>query len=332
MMRRREFITLMGGATAAWALAAGAQTPERIRHVAILMSTTASNAEGQANVAALRQGLKELGWAEGRNIRIDTRWSGGDVGRTNSYAAELVALKPDVIFACFNAQLAAVARETRAIPIVFVGSSDPVGGGFVASYARPGGNITGFTLFEPSMAGKWLAALKDVAPAIARVGIMANPETATLQGTFYLRAFEAAAATFMLEPITANVRSASDIETAIASLAQKPDSGLVVATDTFTTANGELIVTLAARHRLPAVYGFREFPTIGGLMSYGPNLIDAIRRSASYVDRILKGESPSALPVQASVKFELVINLKTAKALGLEIPPTLLARADEVIE
>ncbi len=331
-MRRREFIGLLGGAAVAWPLAARAQQPGGMRGIAILMSTTAENAEGKANVAALQQGLQGLGWLEGRDMRIDTRWGGGDVERTRAYAAELVSLKPDVIFACFNAQLTPLARETRTIPIVFVGSSDPIGGGFVASYARPGGNITGFTLFEPSIVGKWLATLKDVAPAIARVAILANPDTATLKGTFYSREFEAAAAKFALEPITANVRSAGEIEVAIATLAQKPNSGLVVATDTFTTAHGQLIVSLTARHRVPAIYGFREFPTIGGLMSYGPNLIDAIRRSASYVDRILRGEKPAELPVQAPVKYELVLNLRTAKALGIDLPATLLIHADEVIE
>jgi putative ABC transport system substrate-binding protein len=329
---RRELLAALSGAILAWPLAARAQQPERVRRIGALMPFTADDAEGKAIVAALRRGLQELGWTDGRNIRVEYRWGGRNVERTRAYAAELVGLSPDLIFAFFNAQLGPLSRETRTIPIVFVGASDPVGAGYVASFARPGGNITGFTLYEPSFAGKWLGVLKETAPAVARVAIMVNPDTAILRGTFYLREFETAAATFKVEPITTKVHSISDIEAAIMVLGQQPHSGLIVAPDTFTLTHAEHIITLAARHRLPAVYGFRQSAAIGGLISYGPDTLDTVQRSASYIDRVLKGEKPGDLPVQAPTKYELVINLKTAKALGLEVPPTLLARADEVIE
>jgi putative ABC transport system substrate-binding protein len=331
-IRRREFITLLGGAVAAWPLPARAQQPERVRRIGALMPFTAEDAEAKAIVAALRRGLQEFGWTDGRNIWVEYRWGGRNVERTRAYAAELVGLSPDSIFAFFNAQLGPLSRETRTIPIVFVGASDPVGAGYVASFARPGGNITGFTLYEPSFAGKWLGVLKETVPTVARVAIMVNPDTAILRGTFYLSEFETAAAAFKVEPITTKVHSTSDIEAAIMALGQQPHSGLIVAPDTFTLTHAEHIITLAARHRLPAVYGFRQSAAIGGLISYGPDTLHTVQRSASYIDRILKGEKPGDLPVQAPTKYELVINLKTAKALGLEIPPTLLARADEVIE
>jgi len=330
-LKRREFITLLGGA-AAWPMVARGQQRDGMRRIVMLMDTTESNPEGQARVAAFRQGLRQLGWTEGRNVQIDLRWGGGDVERTRAYAAELVGLKPDVIFAYAVAQLAPLARETRTIPIVFCGASAPVADGFVASFARPGGNITGFTQYEPSMVGKWLGALKEIAPALARVAITVNPETAPQRGTFFLREFETAATTFRIEPITSFVSSAADIEAAVAALGQKPNSGLIVAPETFTTANRELFVTLADRYRLPAIFGLRQFPASGGLMSYGPDSVDTVARAAGYVDRILRGEKPAELPVQAPTKFEFVINAKTAKALGLELPPTLLIRADEVIE
>jgi putative tryptophan/tyrosine transport system substrate-binding protein len=330
-MKRREFITLLGGA-AAWPLAARAQQRDGVRRIAVLMDTEETNTDGQARIAAFRQGLQQLGWTEDRNIRIDLRWGGGDVERTRAYAAELVGLKPDVIFAYAVAQLAPLSRETHEIPIVFCGASAPVADGFVASFARPGGNITGFTQYEPSMVGKWLGALKEIAPAVARVAIIVNPETAPLHGTFYLREFETAAGTFHIEPLTRFVHSAADIEAVVAALGQAPNSGLIVAPETFTTANRALLIALAERHRVPAIYGIRQFPASGGLMSYGPDTVDTVRRAASYVDRILRGEKPAELPVQAPTKFEFVINAKTAKALGLEVPPTLLVRADEVIE
>ena len=329
---RREFITLLGGAGAACPMIARAQQPERMRRIGALMDTDESNVEGQARFAAFRQGLQQLGWTEGRNIRIDLRWGGGNVERTRGFATELVHLSPDVIFAYAVAQLVPLSRETHTIPIIFVGASAPVEDGFVASFAHPGGNITGFTQYEPSMVGKWLAALKEIAPAIARVTIIVNPETAPMRGTFYLREFETAAATLNIEPITRFVHSADDIENAMAALGKTLNSGLIVTPETFTTANRELFIALAARNRVPTIYGLQQFTVSGGLMSYGPDTVDTVRRATGYIDRILRGERPGELPVQTPTKFELVINTKTAKALGLEIPPTLLARADEVIE
>jgi putative ABC transport system substrate-binding protein len=330
-MRRRDFVAGLGS-TVAWPFVARAQQPDRMRRVGVLMDTAESNSDGQARIAAFREVLQGLGWTEGRNIQIDYRWGGGDVERTHAYAAELVSFKPDVIFAYAAAQLAPLSRKTKTIPIIFVGASAPVEDGYIASYPRPGGNITGFTQYEPSMVGKWLAALKEVAPSIVRVALMVNPDTAPLRGTFYSNAFKSAAAALAVEPIAANVHSASDIETAMASLGRRPDSALIVAPETFTTANRELIIALAAHHRLPAIYGLRPFPLSGGLMSYGPDSIDTVQRAASYVDRILRGEKPADLPVQAPIKFEMIINLKTAKALGLTVPPDLLVAADEVIE
>jgi putative tryptophan/tyrosine transport system substrate-binding protein len=327
-MRRREFIALVGCAAATWPLAARAKD----RLLGVLMSTTEDNAEGQANFTALRQGLQEFGWTEDQNIRIDCRWGGGDVERTSAYAAALVGLSPDVILAYANAQLAPLSRETQTIPIVFVGASDPVRAGYVASFARPGGNITGFTLFEPSMAGKWLGVLKEIAPSIARVALMVNPDTATLQGAFYWDEFETAATMYSIKPTAVKVRTTGDIEAELSALGQQPDSGLIVAPDTFTISHSELIVRLAERHRVPAAYSQRHFSVSGGLISYGPDTIDTFRRSASYVDRILRGEKPADLPIQAPTKFQLVINLKTAKALGLTVSDKLLATADEVIE
>ena len=321
-MKRRQFIGGLGSA-AAWPLLARAQQMDRMRRVGVLMDAAEGSSDGQVRIAAFRGTLQGLGWIEGRNIQIDYRWGGGDVERTHAYAAELVRFKPDVIFAYALAQLASLARETKTIPIIFIGASAPVEDGYVASYPRPGGNITGFTQFEPSMVGKWLEALKDVAPAIVRVALMVNPDTAPLGGTFYSNAFKNAAA---------NVPSASDIETAMAALGRQPDSALIVAPDTFTNINRELIIALAAHHRLPAIYGLRPFPLGGGLMSYGPDAIDTVRRAAGYVDRILRGEKSAELPVQAPAKFEMIVNLKTAKALGLTVPPGLLATADEVIE
>jgi putative ABC transport system substrate-binding protein len=331
-MRRREFIAWLSGVAVGWPLAALAQQTDRMRRVGVLMDTAESGSNGQARIAAFRGTLQGLGWIEGRNIQIDYRWGGGDVERTHAYAAELVRFKPDVIFAYALAQLASLARETRTIPIIFIGASAAVEDGYVASYPRPGGNITGFTLYEPSLVGKWLEALKEVAPAIVRVALMVNPETAPLGGTFYSNVFKNAAASLAVEPIAANVHSASDIETVMATLGRQPDSALIVAIDTFTNINRELIIALAAHHRLPAIYGLRPFPVGGGLMSYGPDAIDTVQRAAGYVDRILRGEKPADLPVQFPTKFEFVINLKTAKALGLAIPPSILLRADEVIE
>ena len=331
-MQRREFITLLGCAAAAWPLAAHGQQGGRMRHIGALLPFSAEDAEGKTIVTALRQGLEKFDWIEDRNIRIDYRFGGGDVVRTQAYARELVDLSPEAIYAHLNGQLAPLSHATRTIPIVFVGASDPVGAGYVESFARPGRNITGFILFEPSMVGKWLQALKELAPSVSQVAIMFNPETATRQGTFYSQEFGTAAAALSVESSIAAVRSANEIEAAISALGQKPNSALIVASDTFTSVHGELIVTLAARHRLPTVYPFPHFAKIGGLMSYGPDTADTVRRSASYIDRILKGEKPANLPVQAPTKYQLVINLKTAKALGLDVPMHLQQRADAMIE
>jgi putative ABC transport system substrate-binding protein len=328
-MNRRDFIAALGGTIAAWPLAAGAEQAGRIRRVAALWPFDEQDSDGQAVLTAFRQGLRDFGWTD---IRIESRWSGGNIERARAFAAELVGLSPDVIFAYFNAQLGPLSRETRTIPIVFVGASDPVGAGYVASLPRPGGNITGFTLYEPTLAGKWLGVLKEVAPQITRVALLINPDTAVVHGTLYTKALEDAAASAGVEPVIANVYSPSDIETAIASLGKQPGTGLIVAPDTFSEVNGDLIVALAARHHVPAVYAISRYATRGGLMSYGPNTRDAVRRATSYVDRILRGEKPADLPVQAPVKFDLVVNLKAAKALGLNIPESFLLRADEVIE
>jgi putative tryptophan/tyrosine transport system substrate-binding protein len=328
-MRRREFFSLLGGA-AAWPLAAPAQQAERMRRIGVLVDTAENSSEGKARFAAFRQMLRERNWVEGYNVEIDTRWFVSEGVQTQ--AAELVALAPDAIFAISNSQLRLLSVETRTIPIVFVGASDPVGAGYIESFAHPGGNITGFTLFEASMAGKWLAALKEISPAITRVAIMVNPETGTLRGTFYSHEFEASASALSVESNTAVVRSANDIEAAIVALSQHGHSGLIVAPDGFTNAHEMLIVGLLARHRVPAIFGLGNFVRNGGLMSYGPDLLDACRRAAIYIDRILRGEKPADLPVQAPVKYELLMNLKTAKALGLELPLPLLIRADEVIE
>jgi len=329
---RREFIALLGSTATLWPPLARAQHPDGMSRIAALMDTDDSNSDGQTRVAALKQTLQQLGWIEGRNMRLDLRWGGGDVERTRGFAAELVHLSPDVIFAYAKAQLAPLSRETRTIPIVFCGASAPVEDGFIASFAHPGGNITGFTQYEPSMVGKWLGTLKEIAPATGQVAIVVNPETAPLRGTFYLHEFETAAATLGVKPITNFVHNEADVEAAIAALGQAPNSGLIVAPETFTTAHRKLFIALAERNRVPAIYGLRQFSETGGLMSYGPDTVDTVRRAAGYIDRILRGEKPADLPVQAPTKFEFVINVKTAKALGLTIPEAFFIRADEVIE
>lgn len=280
-------------------------------------------------LAALRQGLQDRGWS---NIQIDSRWGGGNIERTRAYAAEIVKSSPDVIFAYFNTQLSSLFRETRTIPIVFVGASDPVGAGYIASLTRPGGNVTGFTLYEPTLASKWLEILKQVIPGLERVALLVNPDTAIVGGTFYLQAFDAAAASLGVKAIIAKVYNPADIEAAIASLGKQAGGALIVAPDTFTEANGNLIASLAAQHRVPAIYAIGRLAARGGLMSYGPDAPDAVRRAAAYVDRILRGEKPAELPIQAPVKFDLLLNVKGAKALGIEFPPSILARADDVIE
>ena len=303
-----------------------------MRRIGVLMGYAESDRQGQAFVAAFRDELQKLGWTEGRNIRIDTRWATpGDAESRQRFAKELVALQPDLILSHGTPTTATLLQQTRTIPIVFAAVSDPVGSGFVASFPRPGGNVTGFMNMEPTMAGKWMELLKEIAPRVARVALLFNPATAPY-AEYWLNPFKAAAASFGVQAIAAPVHDTSELETVVAAQAREPNGGLIVMPDTFTTAHRAEITALAARHRLPAVYPFRFFAELGGLLSYGTDLVDDFRRTATYADRILKGAKPSELPVQAPVKFELVINLKTAKALGLDVPPTLLARADEVIE
>jgi putative tryptophan/tyrosine transport system substrate-binding protein len=327
-IRRREFMILLGTAAAAWPLAAGAQQPDRVRRVGVLMGI-ADDFEGQARIAVFRQALQALGWSEGRNIQFIYRWSGGDVAHARQFAKELLDLRSDVILTNSTPATVAVRDVTRATPTVFVQVSDPVGAGVVQSLARPGGNLTGFTNFDLSTAGKWLELLKRLAPNITRVAYLFNPNTAPL---LYAKAVETAAPLLSVKSIPAAVHNAVEIERALEQVARESDSALLVLPDLFNVTNRQSIIALAAQHRLPAVYPFRYFVTSGGLMSYGTELLDTYRQAASYVDRILKGERPSDLPVQLPTAFELVINLKTAKALGLDVPPTLLTRADEVIE
>ena len=327
-LRRREFMALLGGAAATWPLGASAQQPPRARRIGVLINIAADDPEGHARITALAQGLEEAGWASGRNVRIDYRWGGGGAAVMAKRAAELVALAPDVILAATSASVAALQQITRAIPIVFVQVIDPVGAGIVSTLARPGGNTTGFTVFEYGMSGKWVELLKEIAPGVRRVAVLRDLSIGIAQ----LAAIQAVAPSFGVELSVLGVQDANEIESAVAAFAHSPDGGLIVTASTSALIHRELISTLAARHRLPAVYSFRYFVTAGGLISYGPNSIDPYRRAAGYIDRILKGEKPADLPVQAPTKYELVINLKTAKALGLTVPESLLARADEVIE
>jgi putative tryptophan/tyrosine transport system substrate-binding protein len=328
-MRRREFMTLLGGA-AAWPLAARAQQPEQMRRIGVLMNTAADNPEAQAGVAAFQQVLQQLGWSDGRNVRIDTRWGENDVDRDRKYAAELVALAPDVILASGTLSVAALQHVGCTLPIVFVQVSDPVGAGLVDALARPGGNTTGFMNFEYSLSGKWLELLKQIAPSVTRAAVLRNPANPASIGQF--SAIQALAQPLGVEVSPVSMRDDGEIERAVAALARSANGGLIVTPSAGESAHRELIIALAARHKLPAVYSDRFNVTDGGLISYGPDRVDQFRRGAGYVDRILKGEKPGGLPVQAPTKFELVINLKTAKALGLEVPATVLARADEVIE
>ena len=303
-----------------------------MRLIGVLMGYAESDSEGQAQIAAFRDGLQKLGWMEGRNTRIDTRWAtSADAAAMQRFAKELVALQPDVILASSTPTTTALLQRTRTIPIVFATVGDPIGSGFVASFPRPGGNVTGFITVEGSMGGKWLVLLKEIAPRVNRIAFLLNPATATYAES-YLNAFKAAAASVVVEAIVAPVHDRSEFDTVIAAQAREPNSGLIVIADAFTVAYRVEITSLAARYRLPAIYPFRLFAEVGGLLSYGVDLTDNFRRAATYVDRILKGEKPSELPVQAPTKYELVINLKTAKALGLDVPLFLQQRADEVIE
>jgi putative ABC transport system substrate-binding protein len=331
-LRRREFITLLGGAAAAWPLEARAQLGERMRRIGALIGGAETDPESRARVAALREGLEQRGWSEGRNLRIDYRWASADSDRIRAFAAELVATAPEAIFAHTTPATTRLLEATRNIPIVFASVSDPVGDGIVASFARPGGNVTGFTNVEASIGGKWLEILKELSPAVARVGFLFNPATSPGGGSYFLRPFEAAAPLFNVQPISTPVEDVVDIERAVAPLAVGANGGLIVNSDVFTTRHRAAIIAAAARHRVPAIYPFAYFAADGGLAAYGTDVRDLWRRAASYIDRILRGEKPADLPVQAPTKFELVINLKTAKALSLNIPAMLLARADEVIE
>jgi len=331
-MRRREFITLISGAAAALPLPSRAQQAAGERRIGVLVPLAESDAQAQAEVMAFRERLQQLGWTEGRNARIDKRWAAGDIGRIQIYAKELVALQPDVILARTTPVTVALLHETRTIPIVFVGASDPVGDGFAASMARPGGNATGFTNVEASMGGKWVEVLKEINPRIARIAVMFNPKTSPGGGSYYLQLVQDAARSIAVEAIATPVHDAAEIERGIEAFAREPNRGLLVQPDVTTHSNRALIISLAAKHRLPTVYTFPFYVTEGGLASYGVDVVDVYRQAATYVDRILRGEKAGELAVQGPTKFELSINLKTAKALGLTVPPSLLTRADKVIE
>jgi len=327
---RRELLAALGGAAAAWPLAARAQQGERVRRIGVLMSLSKDDPEDEQRRAVLQQSLQQLGWSEGRNLHIEYRWFAGEPVRAQAMAKELVVLKPDLIITASTPGLLAVGRETHTVPIVFVAVSDPVGQGFVGSLARPGGNATGFSYFEFPVVGKVLETLKQISPDVTRVALLYNPDT--LSFLPFLRALDTAAPSLGAQLIKAPVRDAGEIEAALAATAREGGGGLLVLPDPFTVVYRDLIVASAARHRLPAAYTLRYFATAGGLMSYGVDVGDLYRRAAPYVDRILKGANPADLPVQQPTKFEFVLNLKAAKALGLDVPATLVARADEVIE
>jgi ABC-type uncharacterized transport system substrate-binding protein len=329
-MKRREFMSLIGGAAASWPLAARAQQGEPMRRIGVLLPATADDSDYQARVGAFLQGLQELGWTIGRNMRIDTRWAGVKADDVRRHAAELAAFAPDVILATGASTVGPLLQATRTVPIVFPAVSDPVGAGFVDSLARPGGNVTGFLAFEYGLSGKWLELLKQVAPHVMRAAVFRDPAIASGIGQF--GAIQAVAPSVGIEVSPVNVRDAGEIERAVATFARSSNGGLIVTSSGSAAVHRDLIITQAARHKLPAVYWDRAFVAAGGLISYGPDFIDRFRRAASYVDRILKGEKPADLPVQAPTKYETVLNLKTAKALGLDVPASVLTRADEVIE
>jgi putative ABC transport system substrate-binding protein len=329
-MRRREFLGVLGGAAAVWPLAARAQQGERMRRVGWLTSLAADDPQSLARVTAFVQELQKLGWTVGRNLRIDYRFGAIDSERKRTYVAELSALGPDVMLATGDTNTASLLQNSRTVPIVFVSVPDPVGAGFVTSLARPGGNATGFTNFDYAMSGKWLELLKQIVPTITRIGVFRDPTTPN--GVAHLAAIQAVAPYLRVEASPIEVRNAGDFERSIAELARAPNSGMVVPPSGLAQVHRDLIITLAARHRLPTVYPYSFFVTYGGLASYGPDYIDEYRLAAGYVDRILKGEKPADLPVQAPTKYQTVLNLKTAKALGLDVPASVLARADEVIE
>jgi ABC-type uncharacterized transport system substrate-binding protein len=330
MIRRREFITLLGGAAAAWPPAARAQQAGNKRRVGVLMNRAADDPEGQARLVAFQQALQQLGWSDGRNMWMDIRWGENDIDRERRYAAELVALAPDVILAGGGVSVAALQHVTRTLPIVFAVVGDPVGIGLVDSLARPGGNVTGFMNFEYSLSGKWLELLKQTAPRVTRAAVLRNPAIPAGIGQFSV--IQAVAPSLGVDVSPIGVHDLGEIERAVAAFGRAADGGLIVTTSALVSVPRDRIIALAARHKLPAVYPYRYMVTGGGLVSYGPDQVDQFKRAAGYVDRILKGEKAADLPVQAPTKYELAINLKTAKALGLTVPPTLLARADEVIE
>jgi ABC-type uncharacterized transport system substrate-binding protein len=327
---RRKFLATLGGAAVTWPLAARAQQGERVRRMGVLMGMTADDPESQVRLAAFAQGLQQLGWTVGQNIQIDYRWGGGNAEMMRKNATELIALAPDIILAHSSTALTPLLQATRTIPIVFTTVADPVGAGYVDSLARPGGNVTGFSNFEYTIGGKWLELLKEIAPRVTRVAVLRESAIAAGPGQFGV--IQAAAPAMGVEVFPVDVRNADEIERAVTAFAQSSNSGLIVSASPGAALHRDLIITLAARHKLPAVYPYRYVVAAGGLLSYGPDFADQFRRAASYIDRILKGEKPADLPVQAPTKYELVINLKTARALGLDVPPTLLARADEVIE
>jgi putative tryptophan/tyrosine transport system substrate-binding protein len=328
-LKRREFMSWLGGTAVAWPLAARAQQVDRVRRIGVLMTGPADDREGQSRRTGFLQGLQELGWTEGRNLRTDYRWAADDASR-RQYAAELIALAPEVILASTSPSVAALQQVSRTVPIVFASVTDPVGQGFVASLPRPGGNTTGFALYEYGIGTKWLELLKEIAPRVMRVAVLRDPSLPFTSGE--LGAIQGVASSLRVEVSPVGVRDADEIERGIATFARQSNGGLITLGSPVTLAHRDLIIRLAAQYRLPGIYTTRYFVADGGLMSYGPDRIDLYRRAAGYVDRILKGEKPAELPVQAPTRYELVINLKTAKALGLEIPPMLLARADEVIE
>jgi putative ABC transport system substrate-binding protein len=328
-MKRREFILALGGA-AAWPRGARAQRPERMRRIGAIMTLAADDPAGQARIRAFLQGLQQSGWIVDRNVSVDTRWAAGDAELIRKHAVELVALTPDVILATGSASVGPLLQATRTVPIVFALVPDPVGAGYVESLARPGGNATGFINFEYGISGKWLELLKQIAPGVTRTGVIRDPTISAGLGLF--GAIQSAAPSFGLEATPVNVRDADEIERGITAFARSPNGGLVVTGSALAVVHRNLIITLAARYKLPTVYFQRLFVAAGGLLSYAPDFLDQFRQAASYVDRILKGEKPADLPVQAPTRYELVLNLKTAKSLGLDVPPVLLARADEVIE
>jgi len=327
---RRQFISALGGATVAWPLAARAQQGERMRRIGVLGGASADDPTEQARYAAFLEGLQQLGWTDDRNVRIDTRWAEGNAANSGKYAAELVALAPDVILSEGSANAGPLLEATHTVPIVFVVVPDPVGAGIVDSLSRPGGNVTGFMMFEYSLCGKWLELLKEIAPDVTRAAVLRDPAIAAGIGQFAVIQSVAPALGVEVNPVS--VRDATEIERAVTAFARSANGGLILTASALSQVHRDLIITLAARYKLPAVYQERSYVAAGGLISYGPNFLDQFRRAAGYVDRILKGEKPANLPVQAPTKYELVVNLKTAKALGLAIPPSVLSRADEVIE